>query len=159
MLVLMFQREVADRLVASPGSRTYGRLSVAAQWRCEVKPLFTQGILDLIGINTFVLSHPMAWFAEEHYENLQEVLPVIFIYTIKEMNLLNLNQWNLSIGELEFKQGTLWTGMVTTVCLQLRVIYAVMVMLTIRLHLVELILPTLSEQILEIRQVRMVTTF
>lgn len=40
-LVLMFQSEVADRLVASPGSKTYGRLSVAAQWRCEVKPLFT----------------------------------------------------------------------------------------------------------------------
>ena len=39
--VLMFQSEVADRLAASPGSKAYGRLSVAAQWRCEVKPLFT----------------------------------------------------------------------------------------------------------------------
>ena len=39
-LVLMFQKEVADRLIASPGVKTYGRLSVAAQWRCEVKPLF-----------------------------------------------------------------------------------------------------------------------
>lgn len=40
-LFLMFQREVAERIVATPGSKTYGRLSVAAQWRCEVKPLFT----------------------------------------------------------------------------------------------------------------------
>jgi 16S rRNA (adenine1518-N6/adenine1519-N6)-dimethyltransferase len=32
-LTLMFQKEVADRLVASPGSDSYGRLSVAAQWR------------------------------------------------------------------------------------------------------------------------------
>ena len=40
-LLLMFQKEVADRIIASPGSKTYGRLSVAAQWRCEVKPLFT----------------------------------------------------------------------------------------------------------------------
>ncbi|MEC8462371.1 MAG: 16S rRNA (adenine(1518)-N(6)/adenine(1519)-N(6))-dimethyltransferase RsmA [Pseudomonadota bacterium] len=40
-LFLMFQREVAERIVAAPGSKTYGRLSVAAQWRCEVKPLFT----------------------------------------------------------------------------------------------------------------------
>lgn len=39
--VLMFQSEVADRLAAPPGSKAYGRLSVAAQWRCEVKPLFT----------------------------------------------------------------------------------------------------------------------
>jgi len=36
LLCLMFQREVADRLVAAPGSKVYGRLSVLAQWRCEV---------------------------------------------------------------------------------------------------------------------------
>ena len=40
-LVLMFQKEVADRLAAGPGTKTYGRLSVAAQWRCTVRPLFT----------------------------------------------------------------------------------------------------------------------
>ncbi|MEL7116696.1 MAG: 16S rRNA (adenine(1518)-N(6)/adenine(1519)-N(6))-dimethyltransferase RsmA, partial [Pseudomonadota bacterium] len=33
-LTLMFQREVAERIVAGPGSRAYGRLSVLAQWRC-----------------------------------------------------------------------------------------------------------------------------
>jgi 16S rRNA (adenine1518-N6/adenine1519-N6)-dimethyltransferase len=32
-LTLMFQREVAERIVARPGSEYYGRLSVAAQWR------------------------------------------------------------------------------------------------------------------------------
>ncbi|MFP6744250.1 MAG: 16S rRNA (adenine(1518)-N(6)/adenine(1519)-N(6))-dimethyltransferase RsmA [Alphaproteobacteria bacterium] len=37
---LMFQREVADRICAVPGSRTYGRLSIAAQWPCAVKRLF-----------------------------------------------------------------------------------------------------------------------
>jgi len=37
LLCLMFQREVADRLVASPGSKSYGRLSVLAQWRCHVR--------------------------------------------------------------------------------------------------------------------------
>ncbi|QQP88027.1 16S rRNA (adenine(1518)-N(6)/adenine(1519)-N(6))-dimethyltransferase RsmA [Skermanella sp. TT6] len=39
-LTLMFQREVADRLAAKPGGKTYGRLSVIAQWRAEVRPLF-----------------------------------------------------------------------------------------------------------------------
>ena len=38
--VLMFQREVAERLVAAPGSKTYGRLSVLVQWRCEARILF-----------------------------------------------------------------------------------------------------------------------
>ncbi len=32
-LTLMFQKEVAERIVAQPGSDSYGRLSVAAQWR------------------------------------------------------------------------------------------------------------------------------
>jgi 16S rRNA (adenine1518-N6/adenine1519-N6)-dimethyltransferase len=32
-LTLMFQTEVAERIVAAPGSEAYGRLSVAAQWR------------------------------------------------------------------------------------------------------------------------------
>jgi 16S rRNA (adenine1518-N6/adenine1519-N6)-dimethyltransferase len=39
-LVLMFQREVAERIVAEPGSKTYGRLSVLCQWRAEAKILF-----------------------------------------------------------------------------------------------------------------------
>jgi len=38
--VLMFQREVAERIVASPGSKSYGRLSVLVQWRCETRILF-----------------------------------------------------------------------------------------------------------------------
>jgi 16S rRNA (adenine1518-N6/adenine1519-N6)-dimethyltransferase len=38
--VLMFQREVAQRIVAAPGSKTYGRLSVLVQWRCEARILF-----------------------------------------------------------------------------------------------------------------------
>jgi 16S rRNA (adenine1518-N6/adenine1519-N6)-dimethyltransferase len=32
-LTLMFQKEVAERIVAKPGAPAYGRLSVAAQWR------------------------------------------------------------------------------------------------------------------------------
>jgi 16S rRNA (adenine1518-N6/adenine1519-N6)-dimethyltransferase len=37
VLVLMFQREVAERLAAAPGSAAYGRLSVIVQWLCEVR--------------------------------------------------------------------------------------------------------------------------
>jgi len=38
--VLMFQREVAERIVSAPGSKSYGRLSVLVQWRCEARILF-----------------------------------------------------------------------------------------------------------------------
>jgi len=39
-LTLMFQREVAERLVAAPGSSQYGRLSVLLQWRGRPRILF-----------------------------------------------------------------------------------------------------------------------
>jgi 16S rRNA (adenine1518-N6/adenine1519-N6)-dimethyltransferase len=39
-LVLMFQREVALRITAEPGSKAYGRLSVLARWRTESRILF-----------------------------------------------------------------------------------------------------------------------
>jgi 16S rRNA (adenine1518-N6/adenine1519-N6)-dimethyltransferase len=38
--VLMFQREVAERITAQPHTKAYGRLSVLAQWRCEARILF-----------------------------------------------------------------------------------------------------------------------
>ncbi|MFL6720701.1 MAG: 16S rRNA (adenine(1518)-N(6)/adenine(1519)-N(6))-dimethyltransferase RsmA [Sphingomonas sp.] len=40
-LVLMFQKEVAERLVAQPGSDAYGRLSIAAQWRSRPRLAMT----------------------------------------------------------------------------------------------------------------------
>ncbi|MFV0243779.1 MAG: 16S rRNA (adenine(1518)-N(6)/adenine(1519)-N(6))-dimethyltransferase RsmA [Qingshengfaniella sp.] len=36
-MTLMFQREVAERITASPGSKTYGRLSILSQWRTEAR--------------------------------------------------------------------------------------------------------------------------
>ena len=40
---LMFQKEVAERIVASPGTKAYGRLAVIAQWRAEVHIGFRLG--------------------------------------------------------------------------------------------------------------------
>ncbi|HET6941549.1 MAG TPA: 16S rRNA (adenine(1518)-N(6)/adenine(1519)-N(6))-dimethyltransferase RsmA [Sphingomicrobium sp.] len=36
-LTLMFQREVAERIVAAPGSKNFGRLSVLSQWRSDAR--------------------------------------------------------------------------------------------------------------------------
>lgn len=36
-LTLMFQKEVAQRIVAVPGSKAYGRLAILAQWRCDAR--------------------------------------------------------------------------------------------------------------------------
>ena len=40
-LTLMFQREVAERIVAEPGTKAYGRLSVLAQWRSTARIALT----------------------------------------------------------------------------------------------------------------------
>ncbi|OYX41855.1 MAG: 16S rRNA (adenine(1518)-N(6)/adenine(1519)-N(6))-dimethyltransferase [Rhodobacterales bacterium 32-67-9] len=40
-LTLMFQKEVAERIVARPGSKAYGRLALLAQWRAEARIVMT----------------------------------------------------------------------------------------------------------------------
>ncbi len=39
-LALMFQKEVAERLTAEPGSKSYGRLSIITQWLCQARHEF-----------------------------------------------------------------------------------------------------------------------
>lgn len=39
-LTLLFQKEVAERIVATPGSPAYGRLGVLAGWRTEARIMF-----------------------------------------------------------------------------------------------------------------------
>lgn len=39
-ITVMLQREMAERFIAEPGTKAYGRLSVMAQWRCKPKILF-----------------------------------------------------------------------------------------------------------------------
>jgi 16S rRNA (adenine1518-N6/adenine1519-N6)-dimethyltransferase len=39
-LVLMFQKEVAQRIVAAPGTEAYGRLGVLCGWRMEARMMF-----------------------------------------------------------------------------------------------------------------------
>jgi 16S rRNA (adenine1518-N6/adenine1519-N6)-dimethyltransferase len=40
-LTLMFQKEVAARIVARPGDDAYGRLAILAQWRCDARVVLT----------------------------------------------------------------------------------------------------------------------
>lgn len=40
-LTLMFQKEVAERIVAKPGTKAYGRLALLAQWRADARIVLT----------------------------------------------------------------------------------------------------------------------
>ena len=39
-MTLMFQKEVAERIIAAPGTKAYGRLSVISQWLCDAHKVF-----------------------------------------------------------------------------------------------------------------------
>jgi 16S rRNA (adenine1518-N6/adenine1519-N6)-dimethyltransferase len=43
MMALMFQKEVAERIVAQPGTKAYGRLAVVSQWRTTPRIALTLG--------------------------------------------------------------------------------------------------------------------
>ena len=64
-LTLMFQKEVAQRIVAPPGSKAYGRLSVLAQWRTDAKLAFE------ISPQAFT-PPPKVTSAVVHFERLEE---------------------------------------------------------------------------------------
>lgn len=42
-MALMFQKEVAERIVAAPGTKAYGRLAVIAQWRTRARIALSLG--------------------------------------------------------------------------------------------------------------------
>ncbi|GMR21249.1 MAG: 16S rRNA (adenine(1518)-N(6)/adenine(1519)-N(6)) -dimethyltransferase RsmA [Gammaproteobacteria bacterium] len=42
-MYLMLQKEVVDRLLATPGTKNYGRLSVMVQWQCDVNRILDVG--------------------------------------------------------------------------------------------------------------------
>lgn len=40
-LVLMFQKELADRICADKGTKAYGKLSILSQWKADIKKMIT----------------------------------------------------------------------------------------------------------------------
>ncbi len=40
LMILMFQKEVAERIIATPNTKAYGRLSIMSQWLCDVSIAF-----------------------------------------------------------------------------------------------------------------------
>jgi 16S rRNA (adenine1518-N6/adenine1519-N6)-dimethyltransferase len=58
-LILMFQKEVADRILAKVGSKNYGRLSILANWRLDVKKQFDikkNSFFPIPNVNSTLLS-------------------------------------------------------------------------------------------------------
>ena len=82
-LILMFQKEVADRILAKTNSKKYGRLSIISNWRLDVKKEFD------ISPNSFfpkpkVISTVLSFIPKEKYfnfnnpKNLEKVTNIFF---------------------------------------------------------------------------------
>ena len=103
-LTLMFQREVADRISAAPGSRTYGRLSVLSQWRTRPRRLFDLPPKAFVPapkvtssvVHFDVLDEPIA---PANFKTLQEVVQAAFGQR-RKMLRSSLKSLNVDVGAL-----------------------------------------------------------
>ncbi len=107
MLVFMFQKEVADRIISDKDSNSFGRLSILANWRLEIKKHFDVSkncFFPKPKINSTVLSFQPKKnnkFNIRNPKNLEMVTRVLFSNRRKMINknFLKLFNGNKSIAE------------------------------------------------------------
>ena len=87
-LILMFQKEVADRIVANFNTKNYGRLSIISNWKlevkkiCDVKPysFFPKPKVDS---SVLLLKPKLNFFPIENSKNLEKLTRVFFMHRRK----------------------------------------------------------------------------
>ena len=87
-LVLMFQKEVADRITAKFNTKNYGRLSIISNWKldikkiCDVKPSSFYPKPKII--STVLLLQPkLCFFPLNNPKNLEKITRIFFMYRRK----------------------------------------------------------------------------
>ena len=112
-LILMFQKEVADRIIANFNTKNYGRLSIISNWKLNIKKIFDispQSFYPKPKIDsTLLLFTPKKNFYKINPKNLEKITKIFFnqrrkmlkkpfnqlfngnLKVIKKLNL-NLNQ-------------------------------------------------------------------
>ncbi len=81
-MVLMFQKEVVDRICAQPGTKSYGRLSILTQWKCQVRSVldippdcfYPAPKVDSAVVEIIPREKPLMPVEEESLETLTRVL-------------------------------------------------------------------------------------
>ena len=107
VLILMFQKEVADRILAKPGTKQYGRLSILSNWRLEIKKHFDvskNSFFPIPKINSTILSFKPKknnLFNLKNPKNLEIVTRVLFSNRRKMINknFKKLFNQNISISK------------------------------------------------------------
>lgn len=105
-ITVLVQKEVAERLAAKPGGKTYGRLAVAAQWRAEVRMLFDIGPQAFVPApkvtSTIVELTPRAKpLAEAEWSKLERVTAAAFNQRRKMLRAALKSLWPDADAKLE----------------------------------------------------------
>ena len=87
-LVLMFQKEVADRIVAEFNTKNYGRLSILSNWKldikkiCDVKPasFFPKPKIDS---SVLLLKPKLNFYSLNHPKSLEKITRIFFMHRRK----------------------------------------------------------------------------
>ena len=107
ILILMFQKEVADRILAKPHTKEYGRLSILCNWRLEIKRHFEiskNSFFPKPKVNSTLLSFKPKknnLFYLKNPKNLEIVTRVLFSNRRKMINknFMKLFNQNISISK------------------------------------------------------------
>jgi len=107
ILIFMFQKEVADRIIAKKNSKDFGRLSVLCNWRLEVKKHFNVSkncFYPKPKVNSTILSFKPKKnnkFIIKNPEHLEKITRVLFSNRRKMINknFLKLFNHNKSVAE------------------------------------------------------------
>ena len=88
ILIFMFQKEVADRIVAKKNSKNYGRLSILANWRLNIKKIMNVGPKSFspspkIESTVLFFEPKKNFFKFENPRNLEKITRVFFMHRRK----------------------------------------------------------------------------
>jgi len=104
-MILMVQKEVADRLIATKGNKNYGRLSVMVKWKNEVERLFNIKPTSFIPKpkveSSLIRIKPNSNFITTKYSSLEKLVKLSFAHRRKTIKN-NLNNLDIDTDRLLF---------------------------------------------------------
>ena len=87
-LILMFQKEVADRIISDFNTKSYGRLSILANWRLDIKKVFNISPLSFkpkpkIDSTVLFFKPKKNFFLIKDSKNLEKITRIFFMHRRK----------------------------------------------------------------------------
>ena len=102
-LVLMFQKEVADRIVANYNNKTYGRLSIIANWRLNIKKIcdinrHSFSPKPKVESSLLILEPKKNFLNFKNPKNLEKITRIFFMHRRKKIKAPFLHLFNKDIN-------------------------------------------------------------